>query len=190
LLRRRRRGEKGEKGEKGERVGLAWELRVIERLNFRREHGMALAKLVSIAVVLWSLTLGLEPIGAQAVRQDPAATTALSVDGGLKTLAIMIAQPAPTGLDARQQREYTAHTDWLRNVYARLEVYGTEVVSPRDAGSGMPTGKRQHKPMDVVRVEMEAIHKAIARESTQFDMLTGMLKRRHDLAMNAIRNMK
>jgi hypothetical protein len=34
------------------------------------------------------------------------------------------------------------------------------------------------------------LQSAIARESTQFDMLTGMLKRRHDLAMNAIRNMK
>ena len=147
-------------------------------------------KLVSTAVALWSLTLGLEPVGAQAVRQDPATTTALSVDGGLKTLAIMIVQPAPTGLDARQQREYTAHTDWLRKVYARLEVYGTEVVSPRDSGSGMPTGKRQHKWNDATRVELEGLQSAIARESTQFDMLTGMLKSRHDLAMNAIRNMK
>jgi len=31
----------------------------------------------------------------------------------------------------------------------KMEVYGMshEVVSPRDAASGLPTGKRQHKPL-------------------------------------------
>ncbi len=32
-----------------------------------------------------------------------------------------------------------------------LEIYGWnhEVVSPRDAASGLPTGKRQHKPLTI-----------------------------------------
>lgn len=34
-----------------------------------------------------------------------------------------------------------------------MEVYGFshEVVSPRDAASGLPTGKRQHKPFSVTK---------------------------------------
>lgn len=34
-----------------------------------------------------------------------------------------------------------------------MEIYGWnhEVVSPRDAASGLPTGKRQHKPLTVVK---------------------------------------
>lgn len=34
-----------------------------------------------------------------------------------------------------------------------LEIYGWnhEVISPRDAASGLPTGKRQHKPLQIIK---------------------------------------
>jgi len=39
-----------------------------------------------------------------------------------------------------------------REGWHRLQAYTHEIVSPRDAASGLPTGKRQHKPFRIVKL--------------------------------------
>jgi type VI secretion system secreted protein Hcp len=39
-----------------------------------------------------------------------------------------------------------------REGWHRLQAYSHEIVSPRDAASGLPTGKRQHKPFRIVKL--------------------------------------
>ncbi len=109
----------------------------------------------------------------------------------LEVIRTTIAAPAPKGLSAGDAKEYAAETAWLITVRDRLETSAVEygVVSPRDAASGLPTGKRQHKPMEVT-IHFDAIRKTFEAEGARFNTLSNASRARHDIAMNAIRNMK
>lgn len=63
---------------------------------------------------------------------------------------------------------------------------GGGVVSPRDLQSGQASGKRQHQWTP----ELQTVYDAVQMESRKFQTLSNAQKSRHDVAMNAIRNMK
>ncbi len=125
------------------------------------------------------------------VGQDPVAKKAFVLPHVLEAVATAIDQPAPKGLSAADQRSYAAQTAWLKTVQDRLKplAAASDVTVPRDAASGMPTGKRQHGSLVIVK-EWGVLQTTFERESHQFDALQGVMKARHDIAMNAIRNLK
>lgn len=102
-----------------------------------------------------------------------------------------IAEPAPKGLSAADAKAYAAHTAWLVTVVDRIEAAAIEhgVLAPREAGSGMATGKRQHRPVEF-SMQLDVLKRTFEAEGRRFSGLTNASKARHDIAMNAIRNMK
>jgi hypothetical protein len=163
-------------------------------------------------LIVGLLVLGAGPLAAQVDRSTPATSfgTVVRVDEARTTLQTLIDQPAAVTLSKEDLAAYQKQTEWLKSVLTRLEVStgvkaprdvatgqasgkrqatAGDVVSPRDAASGMPTGKRQHKPM-MMTPELESFFGAVENESRQFNTLSNASKARHDIAMNAIRNMK
>lgn len=69
---------------------------------------------------------------------------------------------------------------------------GKRVAAPRDAASGQATGKRVAAPGDSTGTdgELETLRQGIEREGQKYTTLSNVMKTRHDVAMNAIRNMK
>jgi hypothetical protein len=135
------------------------------------------------------LTLCVGVIGT-ATGQDPEARKAFSIPHVLERVSSAIDQPMPEGLSPAEQRRYVAQTEWLESVRNRIEVMGirTGVMQPRDQVSGRATGRRATQAE--VQQEIEALTKAIETESRRFTTLSNVMKARHDVAMNAIRNMK
>jgi hypothetical protein len=87
----------------------------------------------------------------------------------------------------------SAHTAWLRDVRGRLDAFAGQlrqatVVSPRDRPTGQASGQRYHEWR--WRTALRELQDAIITESGRFQTLSNASKTRHDLAMNAIRNMK
>lgn len=123
--------------------------------------------------------------------QDTSARKTYPIPHVLEVTRVAIAAPAPKGLSADEAQAYAAETAWLVTVRDRLEAAAIEynVIAPRDAASGLATGKRQHKPMDIT-IHFDAMRKTFEAEGTRFNTLSNASKARHDIAMNAIRNMK
>lgn len=97
----------------------------------------------------------------------------------------------PDGLSPADQKKYGAETEWLKTVRNRVEALGIEggVIKPRDASSGLATGKRMHNPVRFT-MQLGRLQQTIETEGQQFSAMAGAAKARHDVAMNAIRNMK
>lgn len=140
------------------------------------------------------LVLGMLLIGAGSLeaRVDREKATpgiqAITVEDAMTTLLATINQPAPATLSKGDRAAYQKQTEWLTSVLTRLEVV-TGVTIPRDAASGLATGKRQHKPILMTR-ELVTLVATVETESQQDNALSNALQARHDIAMNAIRNMK
>lgn len=123
----------------------------------------------------------------------------------LVTLKRLIATPCPAGTSEADKADYAAHTQWMARALAQVQTArergsgmatgrtvppsatAGEVQSPRDAATGQSSGKRQHgvSPRDIVKLV-----ERLQQEGQQFNTLTNVSKARHDVAMNAIRNMK
>lgn len=147
---------------------------------------------------------------APLTAQDPAERKTFTLPHVLEVVGQAIDQPVPAGLSAADQRAWAAQTEWLRSVRSRLEAYGvkTGAIAPRDAASGQATGKRVAAPRDAAsgqatgkRVaapgdstgtdgELETLRQGIEREGQKYTTLSNVMKTRHDVAMNAIRNLK
>jgi type VI secretion system secreted protein Hcp len=84
-----------------------------------------------------------------------------------------VAAPALQVPGALSHRVRLRHADGRE---ATMEIYGWshEVVSPRDAASGLPTGKRQHKPFRIIK-SIDATTPLLMRtllDETQFALVT------------------
>jgi hypothetical protein len=123
--------------------------------------------------------------------QDPTEKKTYTVPHVLEVVGKTIAQQAPTGLSAADQKSYSAQTEWLKSVRTRVEAMGTKtgVLTSRDAATGQASGRRQYEPIQVQK-EIEALQKAIEAESRQFTALSNVMKTRHDTVMSAIRNIR
>ena len=145
--------------------------------------------------------VALSPVVVQAQPVKGAATTAMvDPDEGLATLKKLIDAPAPAGLSEKDRAEHMSLTAWVKSAYDRVIAArdggsgmasgkGAElnVMSPRDVATGQSSGKRQHgiRAQDMVRLQAD-----FETESRKFQTLSNASKARHDIAMNAIRNMK
>jgi hypothetical protein len=109
----------------------------------------------------------------------------------LEALSGVIDQPVPARLSAEDQKTCAAQTDWLKTVRNRVEALGMQngVLAPRDVASGQATGRRQYSP-PIFRKDLAVLQQTVEKEAQPFNSLSGVLKTRHDIAMNAIRNMK
>lgn len=96
--------------------------------------------------------IGLAVPGHSVVGQDPTEKRVFVLPHVLEVLDQTIAQPAPAGLSPAEAKNYAAETEWLKSARTRIEQLGTQVgiIAPRDAASGMPTGKRQVRTVTVV----------------------------------------
>lgn len=141
-------------------------------------------------LIVGLLLLGAGPLTAQVERTTPSTSfgTVVRVEEAMTALQTLIEQPADATLSKEDLAAYQKQTEWLKSVLTRLEA-STGVKAPRDVATGMPTGKRQHKPM-MMTPEIESFFGAVEKESRQFTTLSNASKARHDIAMNAIRNMK
>lgn len=123
--------------------------------------------------------------------QDPTEKKAFVLPHVLEAVGQAIDTPAPKGLSAADQKAYAAQTEWLKSVKKRIEPLAAEsdVKTPRDPATGQASGKRQYQPV-LIRKKWETLQATIEQEARRYENLQGAMKARHDIAMNAIRNMK
>ena len=128
--------------------------------------------------------------GAITVGQDPVEKRVFVLPHGLEAVGKSIDLPAPDGQSGADQKSYAAQTVWLRSVRRRIEpLVAHEAQAPRDMANGQASEKRQHGEVVIIK-EWGPLRAAFEREGRQFESLSGVLKTRHDIAMNAIRNLK
>ncbi len=140
-----------------------------------------MAPLVSMLLALGTMiTLG----------QDPVEKRTFALPHVLEAVGKAIDQPAPDGLNVADQKAYAAETEWLKSVRKRIEPLAvqSEPKAPRDVATGQASGKRQHGALPIRG--WSALQTTFEQEGRQFDQLQGALKVRHEMVMNAIRNLK
>ncbi len=147
-----------------------------------------------VAVALLTTIPGSRAAGQAATRatvQDPTPQRTFAVPHVLDQLDKAIAQSAPKGLSAADQKLWEQQTEWVRSVRVRVEAFGVQagVLAPRDAASGLATGRRTHDPVTIQK-DLEALQRAIQQEARRFSMLSNVMKARHDTVKNMISNMK
>lgn len=126
-----------------------------------------------------------------ALGQEPTQRKTFSLPHVLEAVGEAIDVPMPAGLNAADQQVYAAHTDWLKSVRRRVEVLKSEsdAAAPVDAAAGQSSEKRQYAPVKIIK-QWGRLQATIEEESRKFNTLSNASKARHDIAMNAIRNMK
>jgi hypothetical protein len=133
------------------------------------------------------------PVAAAPVQTVDAARSRLSgVQATIAALDAQIAEPAPRGLTAAQLAEWKEHGAWLLSVRQRYATFlaengGTFGDTPGLAGVA---GADMAKKMAQMNVQFLALQEATQQESRRFQTLSNASKARHDVALNAIRNMK
>ena len=99
----------------------------------------------------------------------------------------MLGDPAPTGITPDVAREYQLHAEWLASVRERLRAH----LADRDAALSTPTAPSDApRRMTAMNMQFLSLQDAVLSESRRFQTLSNASKARHDVAMNAIRNMK
>ena len=143
---------------------------------------------------------------AASPAQDATRASAPAAEDVLVTLKRLLDAPAPNGLTAAERAEYVRHTAWIQDAYQRIvtardratgmatgrragttEATSGSISTPRDAATGQATGKRQHGAPNTVLAKLTS---DLEQEARQFNTLSNASKARHDIALNAIRNMK
>jgi hypothetical protein len=146
----------------------------------------------SFLTVTW---LAVAAAGAASARplaaQDPETRRTFALPHVLEAVGKAVDQPMPDGLSPADQKAYADQTTWLKTVRDRIQSLGSRsgVLAPRDRPTGQASGQRRYPPAQAQQ-EIEALRKAIELESRRFNTLSNASKARHDIAMNAIRNMK
>lgn len=123
--------------------------------------------------------------------QDATKQKALTLPEALKILDDAIAQPSPGRMVDADAKAWAAETDWLKSARKRIADLGVEngIIEPREPTTGQASEKRQHNPIRFQK-EYGRLATTLEEEGRQFNTLSNASKARHDLAMNAIRNLK
>ena len=159
-------------------------------------------------LIVGLLVLGAGSLEAQVERTTPSTSfgTVVRVADAMTTLQTLIDQPAPPTLSKEDLTAYQQQTEWLQSVLTRMETVGgvrsprdaatgqasgrvSDVTNPQDGAAGRVKGRRQYAPVRFTK-ELGALRVTVETESQQFTSVSNVLKTRHDIAMNAIRNMK
>ena len=142
-----------------------------------------------VPVTLIAITVALLP--ARSLLAQDSTRRTLAIPHVLEAVDKAIQEPMPAGLNPADQQQYTAETEWLKAARTRIESLGVKlgVITAPEPSSGMATGRRQYRP-DEITMQVDALKQALIAESRKFNTMSNASKVRHDIAMNAIRNMK
>jgi hypothetical protein len=121
----------------------------------------------------------------QTVQREVEARAALRArsDGlgsAVAALDTLIASPMPAGLSRAEIAAWDQQTAWLKSVSDRYRPLGASYGGANLAASSLAQ-------LDMQFLELQ---QAVQSESRKFQTLSNASKARHDVAMNAIRNLK
>ena len=121
---------------------------------------------------------------SQALATPASATAkarAESIDQAVARLSELIAQPMPKGLSPDNQQQWAEQTTWFTNLKDRYSSFGQS--------KGL-NGGDMIQEMAAMNKEFLALQTATQKESRRFQVLSNASKARHEIAMNAIQNIK
>jgi len=123
---------------------------------------------------------------------DTARLRLSGVQATIATLDAQIAAPAPRKLSAAEAAEWKEHGAWLSSVRERYATFLAENGGAFGDTPGLKgvAGADMTKKMAQMNMQFLALQEATQMESRRFQTLSNASKARHDIALNAIRNMK
>ena len=132
------------------------------------------------------------PLAAAPVQTVDAARLRLSgVQAAVRTLDQQIALPRPAGLTRSQVYEWNEHGVWLASLRERYANFLAENGGNFGDTAGLKTASADlTKQMAAMNMQFLKLQDATQMESRRFQTLSNASKARHEIAMNAIRNMK
>ena len=169
-------------------------------------HRSSAACCALVALVASTAQSAETPAPAPAVAPAPAATWTTApvntvdaakirlsgVQAAVATLDTQIALAPPRGSTAAQLSEWQEHGTWLSSLRERYANFLVENGGAFGDSAGL-TGTRGAdlvKKLAQMNTQFVALQEATQMESRRFQTLSNASKARHDIAMNAIRNMK
>jgi len=120
---------------------------------------------------------------------DTARMRLSSVQAAIAVLDAQIATPPPRGLARAELAQWKEHGTWLSGVCARLADFLAENGGNFGDSAGLQ-GADMARKMAEMDSQFLALQQATQSESRRFQTLSNASKARHDVAMNAIRNIK
>jgi bifunctional pyridoxal-dependent enzyme with beta-cystathionase and maltose regulon repressor activities len=111
-----------------------------------------------------------------------------AIDGVTKELDRLIVQAGPRKMTLDEQAAWRAQSDWLKSVRSRLADYHEKLTAA--FGRELPNGAAMVDEMAAMNMQFLALREASEKESRKFQTLSNASKARHDIAMNAIRNLR
>ena len=122
---------------------------------------------------------------------DAARARLSSVQTAIATLDGQIAIPAPKDLTAVELVEWNEHGDWLSAVRERYANFLAENGGNFGDTAGLRTASADlTKQVAAMNAQFLKLQEATQIEARRFQILSNASKARHEIAMNAVRNMK
>lgn len=123
---------------------------------------------------------------------DAARSRLSSVQATITTLDAQIALPMPRKLTSAEVAEWKEHGAWLSSVRERYAGFLADNGGAFGDTPGLKgvAGADMVKKMAQMNMQFLALQEATQMESRRFQTLSNASKARHDIALNAIRNMK
>lgn len=110
-----------------------------------------------------------------------------AIDGVTQELDRLVVQAGPRKMTPDEQAAWRAQSDWLKSVRSRLADYRGKLTA---VGRELPNGAAMVEKMAAMNMQFLALRQASEKESRKFQTLSNASKARHDIAMNAIRNLR
>lgn len=165
-------------------------------------HRWCAASFVLAAFAAWSVvaaettvptrTPTVTPVTATPVlvrTVDAARIRLSSVQAAIAALDAQIATPAPRALAPAELAQWKEHGAWLSRVRTRFADFLAENGGNFGDSAGLKGADMMQK-MAEMNSQFLALQQATQTESRRFQTLSNASKARHDIAMNAIRNIK
>jgi hypothetical protein len=123
---------------------------------------------------------------------DAARVRLSTVQSAIEVLDEQIALPASPALTPAQLVQWNEHGDWLSSVRERYADFLAENGGAFGDTPGLmgAAGKDMMQKMAQMNLQFLELQQATQTESRRFQTLSNASKARHEVAMNAIRNMK
>ena len=123
---------------------------------------------------------------------DAAKIRLSGVQTAVATLDTQVALAPPRGLTAVQLSEWKEHGTWLSSLRERYANFLAENGGAFGDSAGLAgtAGADLMKKMAQMNMQFLALQEATQMESRKFQSISNASKARHDIAMNAIRNIK
>jgi len=111
-----------------------------------------------------------------------------AIDRLTRELDRLIVQAIPRKMTPDEQAAWRAQSDWLKSVRSRLADYRGKLAAA--LGREEPNGGAMVDEMAAMNMQFLALRQMSEKESRKFQTLSNASKARHDIALNAIRNLR